>query len=239
LVGSSLNELVVVCRQINAWPTNQPILHSESDSIYPISNYICRDITKDFTTVLDPDHPYNRRLDSPFVRPSEMKFGWTLGNVKTLDVIWANQKTESFVYRWIWALAIIDVTFFPALKVHWMPFQAFCRYNNYKTPITSPSMAYLLFHFRIGLFHFWKVVCSHGSKLWHHGHKSVRGGVLSEVRQLTIYVLQPWPQNTKLPVQLSETGNNNGMNFRLNIKIHICSFMHWKMKKIPKVGLCM
>jgi len=34
--------------------------------------------------------------------------------VLTYNVIWANQNTDSFVYRWLRALAMIEVTRFPA-----------------------------------------------------------------------------------------------------------------------------
>ena len=33
----------------------------------------------------------------------------------TYNVIWANQKTESFEYHWLRALAMFDVTSFPAI----------------------------------------------------------------------------------------------------------------------------
>jgi len=39
--------------------------------------------------------------------------GGKLRNVIT-HVIWANQKTESFVYRWLRTQAMFDVTCFPA-----------------------------------------------------------------------------------------------------------------------------
>ena len=38
----------------------------------------------------------------------------TLRNVIAQNVIWSNQKTESFVYRWLSAHAVIDVTCVPA-----------------------------------------------------------------------------------------------------------------------------
>jgi len=55
--------------------------------------------------------------------------GGKLRNVKTHNVIWANQKTDSFVYRWLRAHARFDVTCFPAFVggalcryVNWLPF---------------------------------------------------------------------------------------------------------------------
>jgi len=41
-------------------------------------------------------------------------------------VIWANQKTESFVYHWLRALAMFDEMSFPAIGRHFK----FCRYVN-------------------------------------------------------------------------------------------------------------
>jgi len=47
-----------------------------------------------------------------------MTFGQTkcgkLRNVLKQNVIWANQKTESFVFRWLHAHAMFDVTCFSA-----------------------------------------------------------------------------------------------------------------------------
>jgi len=40
--------------------------------------------------------------------------GGNLRIVLTNNVVWANQKTESFVFRWLPTLAMFDVTCFPA-----------------------------------------------------------------------------------------------------------------------------
>jgi len=40
--------------------------------------------------------------------------GRKLRNVITNNVIWANQKTEYFVYHWLHTHAMVDVTCFPA-----------------------------------------------------------------------------------------------------------------------------
>jgi len=62
----------------------------------------------------------NWHINNPFVRPSRLMLGSTKGgnlpNVTTHNVIWANQKTESFVYRWLLAHAMFDVTCFPAFS---------------------------------------------------------------------------------------------------------------------------
>ena len=76
---------------------------------------VCR-----FTVTLPSLARYSHwHIDHPFVRPSEMMLcltkGGNLHNVIAY-IIWANQKTESIVYRWIHALvsfAIFDVTRFP------------------------------------------------------------------------------------------------------------------------------
>jgi len=51
-----------------------------------------------------------------------MTFGPTNGgklcNVRTHNVIWADEMTESFVYRWQHAPAWFDVTCFPQLLEH-------------------------------------------------------------------------------------------------------------------------
>jgi len=47
------------------------------------------------------------------------------------NVIWANQKTESFEYHWLRTLAMFDVTSFPTiLSVIGCQFML-CRYVNY------------------------------------------------------------------------------------------------------------
>ena len=46
-------------------------------------------------------------------------------------VIWANQKTESFKYHWFRALAMFDVTSFPAILSGIGRHFKFCRYVNY------------------------------------------------------------------------------------------------------------
>ena len=45
-------------------------------------------------------------------------------------VIWANQKNESFEYHWLCALAMFDVTSFPAILSGIQRHFKFCRYNN-------------------------------------------------------------------------------------------------------------
>jgi len=55
----------------------------------------------------------------PFTRMLEMMCytltkGGKLRNIIMHNVIWANQKTEFYVYRWLGALAIFDVVCFPA-----------------------------------------------------------------------------------------------------------------------------
>jgi len=47
------------------------------------------------------------------------------------NVILVSQKTETCVYRWLRAHAMLDVTVFPHLPEHRMLFQAFCGFNNW------------------------------------------------------------------------------------------------------------
>ena len=58
-----------------------------------------------------------------FVGPSEMTFcptkGGKLYKVIMHRVIWANQKTESFVYCWLHAHAAFDITCVPAFVGGW------------------------------------------------------------------------------------------------------------------------
>ena len=60
----------------------------------------------------------NWRIDNAYVRPSEMTFGstkwWKLLNAIMYNVILGNQKTESFVFRWLLAHAMFDTTCFSA-----------------------------------------------------------------------------------------------------------------------------
>jgi len=52
------------------------------------------------------------------------------------NVIWANQKTEYFVFRWLRAHIVFDVRcFFLHLSKHETSMQAFCRYVNYLIPL--------------------------------------------------------------------------------------------------------
>jgi len=55
----------------------------------------------------------NWRIDNPFVGHSEMTLCLTKGGIKryfiTYNVIWANQETESVVYRWFCTLALFYV----------------------------------------------------------------------------------------------------------------------------------
>ena len=61
---------------------------------------------------------WNWRIDKALARPPEMMFGSTkwgkLLNTITNHIIKANQKSESFVYRWQRAHAVFDVTCFSA-----------------------------------------------------------------------------------------------------------------------------
>jgi len=62
------------------------------------------------------------------IGPSEMTFGpikkRELCNVKLHHVFWAKQKTEYFVFPWLFALAVFDVTCFPAfVRRHLKHFQ--------------------------------------------------------------------------------------------------------------------
>ena len=41
--------------------------------------------------------------------------GGKLRNVITHNMVWAGQKTESIVYRWLCALAMFDVTYFAGI----------------------------------------------------------------------------------------------------------------------------
>jgi len=55
------------------------------------------------------------------------------GNLRfaiTYIVICANQKTESFDYHWLRALAMFDVTSFPAILWGIGRYFTFCRYVN-------------------------------------------------------------------------------------------------------------
>ena len=65
-------------------------------------------------------------IDKVFVGPSEMTLcltkGWNLRYVIMYNVIWANQKTKSFVYRWLHAHAMFVPTFVGASDV----IEAFC-----------------------------------------------------------------------------------------------------------------
>ena len=68
-----------------------------------------------------------------FVRPSKMMFGPTKGgklNFITYNIYWANQKTESFVYRWLRAHAMLYIA----------GFLTFLRESNVNTSITAMYM---------------------------------------------------------------------------------------------------
>ena len=56
--------------------------------------------------------------------------GGKLRNVITHNVVWANQKTEYFVYRWQHAHATFDLTCFPAFVGASDVIQALCPYVN-------------------------------------------------------------------------------------------------------------
>jgi len=69
-----------------------------------------------------------------------------LCNVITYNVVWANQKTESFVYCWLYALTMIDVTCFPAFLGASDLISSILRYDDYwvqdlRTWSNSPSLA--------------------------------------------------------------------------------------------------
>ena len=81
---------------------------------------------------------------------SEMTFGLNtcrnFRNVITHNVIWANQKTESFVYRWLCTNSMFDVTYFSAFvraldvisiilaiswkSMEWWILEAICFHNG-------------------------------------------------------------------------------------------------------------
>jgi len=65
-------------------------------------------------------------------------------NVITHNVNWANQKTESFVYRWLIAHALCDVTCFPAFVKLRTSFQTFCQYFNVLITKHCLDASYLL-----------------------------------------------------------------------------------------------
>jgi len=46
------------------------------------------------------------------------------------NVIWANQKTESFEYHWLHELAMFDITSFPAILTGIESHFKLCRYVN-------------------------------------------------------------------------------------------------------------
>ena len=48
-------------------------------------------------------------------RPMVPTKGKKLRNVKTHNVVWANQKTESRVYRWLCALAMFELACYSAI----------------------------------------------------------------------------------------------------------------------------
>jgi len=49
----------------------------------------------------------------------------------TYNVIWANQKTETFLHIWLRALAMFEVTTFPVILLGTGGHFKFCRYVNY------------------------------------------------------------------------------------------------------------
>ena len=58
----------------------------------------------------------NKLIDIPLEMTSDTQ--QKCGNLRytmTYNVIWANQKTESFEYHWLRALAMFDITSFPAI----------------------------------------------------------------------------------------------------------------------------
>jgi len=65
---------------------------------------------------------------------SEMTLCFTKGKnleyVIAYKIIWDNRKTEPLVYRWLRAIAMLDVIRFPVFAG--ASFQAFCQYINYK-----------------------------------------------------------------------------------------------------------
>jgi len=64
------------------------------------------------------------------------------GNLRyavTYNVIWANQKTESFEYHWLSTLAMFDRTGFPAILSGIGRHFKFCRYINCKWTLHEPA----------------------------------------------------------------------------------------------------
>jgi len=79
-------------------------------------------------------HLFLDRKSCLLVGPSKITLCMTKGGILhkgiTYNIIWANQKTESHVYRWLHSLANFKVTF-QHLSEHRKSFQAFCQYNKW------------------------------------------------------------------------------------------------------------
>ena len=80
---------------------------------------------------------------------------WQKAGVYVTSLL-TNQKTESFVYSLLRALALFDVTRFPHLSEHLTSFQAFWRYVKWAASRlvvtrTKPSCEYLRMNVRRGL----------------------------------------------------------------------------------------
>jgi len=52
---------------------------------------------------------YNKHIDGTLEMSNAPIRGGKLCNVITHNVVWANQKTESFMYHWLCTLAMFDV----------------------------------------------------------------------------------------------------------------------------------
>ena len=77
---------------------------------------------------------FNLPIDNPFVGSYERTLCLTndgkLLYVITYNVIWANQRTEAFVYRWLHIMQRLTLRVFPHASEHRTSFQAFCLYVN-------------------------------------------------------------------------------------------------------------
>jgi len=57
-----------------------------------------------------------------------LKKGRNFCNVIVLNLIWSNQETESFAYRWLHAHVMCDETFIPAFVRAFGVISIICRY---------------------------------------------------------------------------------------------------------------
>jgi len=63
---------------------------------------------------------------------------WEISNITMQKFIVANQKTKSWLYRCLRAHAMFDVVRLQYLSEHWMPFQAFCQYIDFRA-VSDPA----------------------------------------------------------------------------------------------------